>query len=135
IINESVVAEYDVLAEVTLDGVHPGTTNNQVIVVIAEDGVIAAIVELVADNIDDQAGIGQALRARYLVDDAMVANDDVMKVPAFTWANNDYDPIPGWKDEFYASIQNILLGEDVAAEMARLDQVWDETAQRLGLNE
>jgi ABC-type glycerol-3-phosphate transport system substrate-binding protein len=65
----------------------------------------------------------------------VVANDEVMKVPAFTWANNDYDPIPGWKDEFYASIQNILLGEDVASEMARLDQVWDETAQRLGLNE
>jgi hypothetical protein len=61
----------------------------------------------------------------------VVANDDFPKVPAFTWANNDYDPIPGWKDEFYASIQNILLGESVESEMARLDKVWDETAERL----
>jgi ABC-type glycerol-3-phosphate transport system substrate-binding protein len=65
----------------------------------------------------------------------VVMNDDFTKVPAFTWANNDYDPIPGWKDEFYASIQNILLGEDVVEEMARLDQVWDEAAARLGQGE
>lgn len=61
----------------------------------------------------------------------IVANDDFPKVPAFTWANNDYDPIPGWKDEFYATIQNILLGESVEDEMARLDQVWDDIAARL----
>lgn len=61
----------------------------------------------------------------------VVSNDDFTKVPAFTWANNDYDPIPGWKDEFYASIQSILLGESVEAEMQRLDDVWDETAARL----
>ncbi len=62
----------------------------------------------------------------------IVANDDFPKVAAFTWANNDHDPIPGWKDEFYASIQNILLGTDVEEEMARLDQVWNDTAERLG---
>ena len=61
----------------------------------------------------------------------IVVNDDFPKVPAFTWANNDHDPIPGWKDEFYASIQNILLGDPVEEEMARLDQVWDDTAARL----
>jgi len=61
----------------------------------------------------------------------IVVNDDFPKVAAFTWANNDHDPIPGWKDEFYASIQNILLGADVEEEMARLDQVWDDTAARL----
>ena len=61
----------------------------------------------------------------------IVVNPDFPKVPAFTWANNDSDPIPGWKDEFYASIQNILLGESVEDEMARLDQVWDDTAARL----
>jgi multiple sugar transport system substrate-binding protein/raffinose/stachyose/melibiose transport system substrate-binding protein len=60
----------------------------------------------------------------------VVANDDVMKVPAFTWANNDLDPIPGWKDEFYASIQNILLGDDVEAEMARLDEVWEDLSEK-----
>ena len=65
----------------------------------------------------------------------VVANDDVQKVAAFTWSNNDLDAIPGWKDEFYATIQNILLGEDVVEEMARLDQIWNETAERLGLNE
>ena len=62
----------------------------------------------------------------------IVINEDFPKVPAFTWANNDHDPLPGWKDEFYASIQNILLGESVEDEMARLDQVWDDTAARLG---
>ena len=62
----------------------------------------------------------------------VVANDDVEKVAAFTWANNDLDPIPGWKDEFYASIQNILLGEDVESEMARLDQVWKDLAAKQG---
>ncbi|RMF00563.1 MAG: extracellular solute-binding protein [Chloroflexi bacterium] len=62
----------------------------------------------------------------------VVANDDVEKVAAFTWANNDLDPIPGWKDEFYASIQNILLGADVEAEMARLDQVWDDLSAKQG---
>jgi len=61
----------------------------------------------------------------------IVINPDFPKVAAFTWANNDLDPIPGWKDEFYASIQNILLGESVVDEMARLDQVWDDTAARL----
>jgi multiple sugar transport system substrate-binding protein/raffinose/stachyose/melibiose transport system substrate-binding protein len=61
----------------------------------------------------------------------IVVNDEFPKVAAFTWANNDHDPIPGWKDEFYASIQNILLGDSVEEEMARLDQVWDETAERL----
>ena len=61
----------------------------------------------------------------------LVTNPDFPKVAAFTWANNDLDPIPGWKDEFYASIQSILLGESVEAEMARLDKVWDETAERL----
>ena len=65
----------------------------------------------------------------------VVSNDDFPKVAAFTWSNNDLDTIPGWKDEFYATIQNILLGEDVASEMERLDKIWDETAQRLGLNE
>lgn len=64
----------------------------------------------------------------------IVVNDDFPKVPAFTWANNDSDPIPGWKDEFYASIQNILLGDSVEDEMARLDQVWDEMAERLNQN-
>jgi ABC-type glycerol-3-phosphate transport system substrate-binding protein len=62
----------------------------------------------------------------------IVVNEDFPKVSAFTWANNDYDPIPGWKDEFYAAIQNILLGDSVEDEMARLDQVWDDTAERLG---
>lgn len=62
----------------------------------------------------------------------IVVNDDVTKVAAFTWANNDLDPIPGWKDEFYASVQNILLGEPVADEMARLDEIWNDTAERLG---
>ncbi|MFC2037156.1 ABC transporter substrate-binding protein [Chloroflexota bacterium] len=61
----------------------------------------------------------------------IVANKDFPKVAAFTWANNDFDPIPGWKDEFYASIQNILLGTPVAEEMERLDQIWDDTAERL----
>jgi len=65
----------------------------------------------------------------------VVMNDDYTKVPAFTWANNDFDPIPGWKDEFYSSIQNILLGEDVVEEMARLDQVWDDIAERLATEE
>jgi ABC-type glycerol-3-phosphate transport system substrate-binding protein len=60
----------------------------------------------------------------------VVANDDVQKVAAFTWANNDLDPIPGWKDEFYASIQNILLGADVEEEMARLDQVWEDLSEK-----
>lgn len=60
----------------------------------------------------------------------VVANDDVEKVAAFTWANNDLDPIPGWKDEFYASIQNILLGDDVESEMARLDQVWEDLSKK-----
>jgi hypothetical protein len=60
----------------------------------------------------------------------VVANDDVTKVAAFTWANNDLDPIPGWKDEFYASIQNILLGDDVEAEMTRLDEVWEDLSEK-----
>ena len=61
----------------------------------------------------------------------VVANDAVTKVPAFTWANNDYDPIPGWKDEFYKSIQNIMMGASAKDEMARLDQQWDDIAARL----
>jgi len=60
----------------------------------------------------------------------VVANDEVTKVAAFTWANNDLDPIPGWKDEFYASIQNILLGEDVNEEMTRLDQAWEDLSAK-----
>ena len=57
-----------------------------------------------------------------------VTNPDAAKVSAFTWSNNDDDVIGGMKEEIYTSIQNIILGEDVKAEMERLDQRWDELA-------
>ncbi len=61
----------------------------------------------------------------------VVLNDDVAKVSAFSWSNNDDDVIAGVKEEFYASIQNIFLGTDVTEEMTRLDKVWDDSAARL----
>jgi ABC-type glycerol-3-phosphate transport system substrate-binding protein len=57
-----------------------------------------------------------------------VTNEDAAKVSTFTWSNNDDDVIGGMKEEIYSAIQNIFLGADVAEEMARLDQLWDEAA-------
>ena len=57
-----------------------------------------------------------------------VTNEDAQKVSTFTWSNNDDDVIGGMKEEIYSSIQNVFLGADVAEEMARLDQLWDEAA-------
>jgi multiple sugar transport system substrate-binding protein/raffinose/stachyose/melibiose transport system substrate-binding protein len=55
-------------------------------------------------------------------------NPDIKKVSAFTWSNNDDDVIGGMKEEIYKSIQNIVMGKDVKAEMERLDKAWDELA-------
>ncbi len=46
-------------------------------------------------------------------------------------SNNDDDVLGGMKEEIYSAIQNIFLGADVAEEMARLDQLWDEAAAAL----
>jgi ABC-type glycerol-3-phosphate transport system substrate-binding protein len=61
-----------------------------------------------------------------------VTNEDAAKVSTFTWSNNDDDVIAGMKDEIYSAIQNIFLGADVAEEMARLDQLWEEAAAAIG---
>ena len=55
-------------------------------------------------------------------------NPDIEKVSAFTWSNNDDDVIGGMKEEIYKSVQNIIMGKDVKAEMERLDKAWDELA-------
>ena len=47
-------------------------------------------------------------------------------VPPFAWTVNDRMLMPpGFNDEFYAAAQNIFLGDDVVAEMARLDEAFD----------
>lgn len=47
-------------------------------------------------------------------------------VPPFAWTVNDRMLMPpGFNDEFYAAAQNIFLGDDVADEMARLDEAFD----------
>ena len=61
-----------------------------------------------------------------------VTNEDAKKVSTFTWSNNDDDVIAGMKAEIYTAVQNIFLGADVAEEMARLDQLWEEAAAALG---
>ncbi|MEA2026100.1 MAG: extracellular solute-binding protein [Chloroflexota bacterium] len=49
-------------------------------------------------------------------------DDAANVVPAFAWTNNDQMLLPpGFSNEFYASAQNIFLGDDPASEMARLD--------------
>ena len=60
-----------------------------------------------------------------------VMNEDAAKVSAFTWSNNDDDVIAGMKEEIYSAIQNIFLGANVAGEMERLDQLWDEAEAAL----
>ena len=60
-----------------------------------------------------------------------VLNEEAKKVSTFTWSNNDDDVIAGMKAEIYTAIQNIFLGADVAEEMARLDQLWEEAAAAL----
>jgi len=55
-----------------------------------------------------------------------VLNEDADKVSTFTWSNNDDDVIAGMKAEIYSAVQNIFLGEDVAEQMALLDQLWEE---------
>src|SRR5260221_5739549 len=50
------------------------------------------------------------------------------KADAFAWVNNDSALIAGLTDEFYKTSQNIILGKDVASEMARLDGLWDKAA-------
>ncbi len=61
-----------------------------------------------------------------------VTNEDAKKVSTFTWSNNDDDVIAGMKAEIYTAVQNIFLGADVAEEMARLDQLWEEAAAAIG---
>ena len=61
-----------------------------------------------------------------------VTNEAAKKVSTFTWSNNDDDVIAGMKAEIYTAVQNIFLGADVAAEMALLDQLWEEAAAALG---
>ncbi len=47
-------------------------------------------------------------------------------VPPFAWTVNDRMLMPpGFNDEFYATAQNIFLGDDVVDEMARLDEAFD----------
>ena len=63
--------------------------------------------------------------------DGYVTNEDAAKVSTFSWSNNDDDVIAGMKAEIYSAVQNIFLGADVAEEMARLDQLWEEAAAAL----
>ena len=60
-----------------------------------------------------------------------VASDDVPKLSAFTWSNNDDDVIAGMKDEIYKSVQSVFLGEDVKKEMERLDTAWAKAEQAI----
>jgi raffinose/stachyose/melibiose transport system substrate-binding protein len=56
--------------------------------------------------------------------------ENTTKVDAFAWVNNDSALIAGLTDEFAKSTQNIILGNDVETETARLDTLWDEAAAR-----
>jgi ABC-type glycerol-3-phosphate transport system substrate-binding protein len=60
-----------------------------------------------------------------------VTNPDAKKVSTFTWSNNDDDVIAGMKAEIYSAVQNVFLGSDVAEEMTRLDQLWEDAAAAL----
>lgn len=56
---------------------------------------------------------------------------DAAQVDAFAWVNNDSALIAGVTDAFAQAVQNIMLGSDVTAEAARLDEIWNESAERI----
>jgi ABC-type glycerol-3-phosphate transport system substrate-binding protein len=56
---------------------------------------------------------------------AWTTDESNIVVPAFAWTTNDEMNLPaGFSNEYYAAAQNIFLGEDPAAEMARLDAAY-----------
>ena len=59
---------------------------------------------------------------------AYVGMEGTVQVDAFAWVNNDSALIAGMTDEFSKTIQNLILGGDVQAEMQRLDAAWDTAA-------
>ncbi|MBN1451166.1 MAG: extracellular solute-binding protein [Anaerolineales bacterium] len=59
-----------------------------------------------------------------------VLDEDGFKAESFTWTTNDYSLLPGMNDELWKSYQSIFLGAGVEDEMKRLDDLWDEIAER-----